>query len=76
VENGFIQFLPILTMQVIYANFAAQIAKRTDKNVPVYLILSLIPFFGLFFLIYVMWTTVLRVLDSINELKAAQVSRL
>lgn len=75
-ENGFIQFLPILTMQVIYAIFAAQIAKRTDKNVPVYLILSLIPFFGLFFLIYVMWTTVLRVLDSINELKAAQVSRL
>jgi len=75
VENGFIQFLPILTTQVIYAIFVAQIAKRTNKNVLVYVILSLIPFLGLFFFIYVMWTTILRMLDSINELKAAQVGK-
>ena len=71
-ENGFIGFLPLFTMQVIYAIFVAQIAKRTRKPVLVYVIFSLIPFVGAFFFIYVMWTTILRVLDSINELKAAQ----
>ncbi len=65
-----ISFLPIFIMQAIYAVFVAQIAKRTGKNVPLYVIVSIIPLVGAFFFIYVMWSTVLRVLDSINELKA------
>ncbi|MEN3294524.1 MAG: hypothetical protein V7642_3777 [Burkholderiales bacterium] len=69
-ETTIISFLPMLIMQAIYAIFVAQIAKRTNKNVPVYVIVSLIPFVGAFFFIYVMWSTVLSVLDSINELKA------
>lgn len=69
-ETSIISFLPIFIMQAIYAVFVAQIAKRTNKNVPIYVIASLIPFVGTFFFIYVMWSTVLRVLDSINELKA------
>jgi uncharacterized membrane protein len=72
VETTFISFLPMLIMQAIYAVFVAQIAKRTGRSVPVYVILSLIPIVGAFFFIYVMWSTVLRVLDSINELKAQQ----
>jgi O-antigen ligase len=72
VENGFIGFLPVFIMQVIYAIFVAQIAKRTKKPVVVYVIFTLVPFVGAFFFIYVMWTTILRMLDSINELTAAQ----
>lgn len=69
-DTTIISFLPIFIMQAIYAVFIAQIAKRTGKNVPFYVIVSIIPFVGAFFFIYVMWSTVLRVLDSINELKA------
>jgi len=56
-------------MLSIYAIFAFQIAKRTNRNVPVFLVLSLIPIIGAFFFIYVMWSTVIYVLDSINQLK-------
>lgn len=69
-ETTIISFLPMLIMQAIYAIFVAQIAKRTNKNVSVYVIVSLIPLVGAFFFIYVIWSTVLSVLDSINELKA------
>jgi uncharacterized membrane protein len=65
-----ISFLPMFIMQVIYAVFMAQIAKRTNKSATVYVIVSLIPFIGAFFFIYVMWSTVLWTLDSINELRA------
>lgn len=68
-----IEFAPMLTMQAIYAIFVVQIAKRTQKNVPVYTILSLIPFVGLFFFIYVFWGTFLYLLDSINQLKAQNI---
>lgn len=68
-DSSIISFLPFLTMQVIYSIFVAQIAKRTNKNVVLYVVLSLIPFLGAFFFIYVMWTTLLRVLDQLNELK-------
>ncbi len=57
-------------MQAIYAAFAAQIAKRTNRSVPMFVILTLIPILGTFFFIYVMWSTTILVLDSINELKA------
>jgi hypothetical protein len=70
VETTVISFLPIFIMQGIYAIFIAQIAKRTNKNVPVYVIVSLILFFGTFFFIYVIWSTVLWAIDSINELRA------
>jgi hypothetical protein len=57
-------------MQSIYAILTVQIAKRTGRSVPAYLVMSLIPIIGAFFFIYVMWSTILFVLDSINELKA------
>ncbi|RZI41518.1 hypothetical protein EGT07_18225 [Herbaspirillum sp. HC18] len=69
-ETTIVSFLPIFIMQAIYAVFAAQIAKRTNKNVPLYVIVSLIPFIGTFFFIYIIWSTVLWALDSINELRA------
>jgi uncharacterized membrane protein len=69
-ETTIISFLPMFIMQAIYAIFMAQIAKRTNKNVAAYVILSLIPFVGVFFFIYVMWSTVLWTLDSINALRA------
>jgi hypothetical protein len=56
-------------MQIVYAIFTGQIAKRRNKNVIAYVIVSLIPFVGMFFFIYVMWSTVLWTLDSINELR-------
>jgi hypothetical protein len=65
-----LSFLPMFIMQVVYAIFVAQIARRTNKNVPVYVIVSLIPIVGVFFLVYVFWSTALWALDSINELKA------
>ena len=65
-----LSFLPMFIMQVVYAVFVAQIARRTKKNVPVYVIASLVPIVGVFFFIYVFWSTALWALDSINELKA------
>lgn len=71
-ENSLFSLLPLIIMQSIYAIFIWQIAKRTNKNAAIYLILSLIPVIGTFFFIYVFWSTILLVLDSINELKASQ----
>lgn len=65
-----ISILPMVIMQVVYAGFVAQIARRTNKNVLVYVIASLVPIVGAFFIIYVFWSTALWALDSINELKA------
>lgn len=59
-----------MIMQGIYAAFAAQIARRTNRSVPMFVALTLIPMLGAFFFIYVMWSTVIYILDSINELKA------
>jgi uncharacterized membrane protein len=59
----------MFVMQIVYAIFTAQIAKRRHKNVVAYVLVSLIPFVGMFFFIYVMWSTVLWTLDSINELR-------
>jgi hypothetical protein len=64
-----IGLLPVLITQLIYAVFIAQVAKRTGKNATVYVVLTLIPILGAFFVIYVLWSTVLWALDSINELK-------
>jgi len=64
-------FLPLIIIQLVYAIFAAQVAKRTGRSVPLFVVLTLIPLFGAFFFIYVMWSTALFVLDSINELKSA-----
>lgn len=69
-ESSILSFLPIILMQAIYAILTVQIARRTNRSVPTYLIISLIPLIGAFFFVYVMWSTVLFVLDSINELKA------
>jgi hypothetical protein len=68
-ESNIISFLPIILMQSIYAILTVQIARRTNRSVPTYLIILLIPLIGAFFFVYVMWSTVLFVLDSINELK-------
>ncbi|MFX7140605.1 hypothetical protein ABTH88_21980, partial [Acinetobacter baumannii] len=62
-------FLPMFIMQLIYAVFVAQIAKRTNKNVLGYFLATLIPLFGLFVLIYVFWSTILSLLDSVNQIK-------
>lgn len=68
--NTLIGLVPIFITQLIYAVFVAQVAKRTGKNATVYVVLTLIPILGAFFVIYVLWSTVLWALDSINELKA------
>lgn len=62
--------IPMMLIQGIYAIFAAQVAKRTQRSVPLFVILTLIPLFGMLLFIYVIWSTTLYVLDSINELKA------
>jgi hypothetical protein len=69
-ESSIFSLLPLILMQSIYAILTVQIAKRTGRSVPAYLVMSLIPIIGAFFFIYVMWSTILFVLDSINELKA------
>lgn len=64
------QFLPIVLMQSVFAVFVGQIAARTNKNVPIYVIVALLPIVGNFFHIYVFWSTTLWAIDSINDLKA------
>ena len=62
--------IPLVLIQGVYAIFAAQVAKRTQRSVPLFAILTLIPGIGMFFFAYVVWSTTLYVLDSLNELKA------
>ena len=69
-ESTILSLLPLILIQTIYAIFIAQIAKRTEKSVLKYVVISLIPFIGAFFFIYVMWSTLLGLLDSVNQLKA------
>lgn len=71
-----ISFLPMFIMQLIYAVFVGQIAARTNKNVPVYVVVTLIPIVGMFFLIYVFWSTILSLLDSVNQLKQSLTSKI
>jgi cyanate permease len=68
-ETTLISYLPMFIMQIIYAILVGQIAKRRNKNAFAYVVASLIPFIGVFFFIYVMWSTILWMLDSINALK-------
>jgi len=63
-------------IQLIYAVFVAQIAARTNKNIPVYVVVTLIPIVGMFFLIYVFWSTILSLLDSVNQLKQSLTSKI
>ena len=69
-ESTILSLLPLILIQTIYAIFIAQIAKRTEKSVLKYVVISLIPFIGAFFFIYVMWSTILGLLDAVNQLKA------
>lgn len=71
-ESTILSLLPLFIMQSIYAVLVAQIARRRNKSVLIYVLASLIPVAGTFFFMYVMWSTILNVLDSINEIKARQ----
>lgn len=62
-------FLPLMFIQAVYAIFVAQVAKRTSKNIRVYVIITLVPIIGPFFAIYVFWSTFLGLLDAVNFLK-------
>ncbi|MEN9983817.1 MAG: hypothetical protein RI918_1786 [Pseudomonadota bacterium] len=64
-----ISLVPLMLMQAIYAIFIALIAKRTNKNVWLYTILSIVPILGMFFFLYVIASTFLRLLDSVNALE-------
>lgn len=66
--------MPMFIMQSIYAVFVFQIAKRTEKNAPLFTVATLIPLLGAFFVIYVFWSTTLYLLDSVNELRDRTVS--
>jgi hypothetical protein len=70
ISDTLISLIPMMLIQGIYAIFAAQVAKRTQRSVPLFVILTLIPLFGMLLFVYVIWSTTLYVLDSINELKA------
>jgi hypothetical protein len=64
-----LSLLPLMLMQAIYAIFIVLIAKRTNKNVWLYAILSIVPVLGMFFFLYVIASTFLRLLDSVNALE-------
>lgn len=68
-EPEFVSFFPFVIVQVVFAVFAAQIATRTSRSAPLFVAFTLIPLLGLFFFLYVMWSTILLVLDRLNELK-------
>jgi hypothetical protein len=68
-ESIISSFLPMIFIQAIYAAFVFQVAKRTGKSVRVYVVITLVPIIGGFFFLYVMWSTFLDLLDSVNRLE-------
>lgn len=65
-------YLTLMALQSIYAIFAAQIAKRTNRSVGAFFVCTLIPLVGILFFAYVIWSTALIVLDTLNDLKAKE----
>lgn len=75
-DNGYTDFYPPLPLLVVLIAFWIAlavgngfIARALGKNVPLWVILSLIPIVNYFFYIYIIYAVVLAVLHKLNLLQ-------
>lgn len=62
-------FLPLEFMQLFYLFFTYNVAIKTGKNKWLYTFITLIPVIGSIFFTILIFTTICRLLDEVNELK-------
>ena len=67
--GGFASFIPIILIGVPFVIFAAKFAKRKGKDRVPYVLMSLIPFVGLFVLMWLASLTDKVVLDRLEQLE-------
>jgi hypothetical protein len=65
-----IQFVPMLLIQVVFCFPNYFLAKRMRKSAGLYAILTLIPFFGLFFSPYVVYRSIFTLYDRLSRAEA------
>ena len=66
--NPFIQLIPLLIIQGIYAIFTYNVAEKRNKSKILYVVLTLIPGFGSLFFFIIILTSILYVLDEIKKI--------
>lgn len=66
--NPFIQLIPLLIIQGIYAIFTYNVAEKRNKSKILYVVLTLIPGFGSLFFFIIILTSILYALDEIKKI--------
>ena len=65
---GFMMFLPMVIVSIPFAIGFGFMAKRLEKNVPLWVILSLLPFFNYLFWMYAWFIILFYIVDSLKVL--------
>lgn len=65
-SSAIIQFLPLFLLAIPFAIGNGYLAPRLQKNVAIWVILSLIPLINYFFAIYVIYQIIFTVLDRLK----------
>ncbi len=72
----FLSFLlPLIIISVPFAIGFGYLAKALEKNVVVWVIISLIPLVNYFFWIYAMFVTLLFILENLKDIRANMAAR-
>jgi hypothetical protein len=62
----FLSLLPFAIASILYAIGNYFLARRLGKSPAIWLILSLIPFINLFFIVYILYAIIFRILDYLK----------
>lgn len=68
--NALVQFLPLGLIMIAFAIGNGFLATRLDRNVPVWVILSLVPIVNFWFGIYVTYQVIFFVVDRLKGTSA------
>ncbi len=66
--SGIAAILPLLIIQIPFVIGNGYLASRLNRSVPVWVILSIIPVIGYFFMLYVGYTLIFHFLDKAKEI--------
>ena len=67
--GGILSFLPLILVSAIFSIFTYKVAEKTGQSKLLYVFITLIPGIGTIFLIYLVYATILKLLDEVNRLK-------
>ena len=68
-------FLPLILFSLIFAIFSYKVAEKTGKSKGLYVFVTIIPFVGTLFLVYLLYSTILLLLDEVNALKRVNTAK-